>query len=137
MAYISLTDLYNYVDKPQVQAFSDDYATGTIDMTIINNICQLASDKADSLVSSMYNVPFTGLIPVKIRTAAIIFAVEMLYARRLTPDQKNPMKSEADHWREELMMINSGQLSLDYQSQRAFTPIVFSSTLNKVDSNIF
>jgi len=137
MAYITINDLYNYIDKVNLQAFSDDYSIGQIDMTIINNICQLASDKSDALVSSIYTVPFQGTIPVKIRTSAIIFACEMLYARRITPEEKNPFKAEAEHWRQELMLINSGQLSLDAANRRVFTPIVSSLTRTRVDTNTF
>jgi phage gp36-like protein len=135
--YITINDLYNYLDQIQVVACSDDFATGAVNMDIINSIMQMACDKADSLVSSIYDVPFTGPIPVKIRTASAIFAVEMLLQRRLTPDEKNYMKPQADMLRKELMDINRGLLSLDYQATRAFTPVIVRGHYNRADANVF
>src|ERR1035437_257373 len=138
MAYITINDLYNYLDQIQVVACSDDFASGTVNMTIINSIMQMACDKADSLVSSIYDVPFTNVpIPVKIRTASAIFAVEMLLQRRLAPDEKNYMKPKADMLRKELMDINRGLLSLDYQATRAFTPIIADARYSRANTNMF
>jgi hypothetical protein len=136
--YITINDLYNYLDQVQVSACSDDYGTGVAQMSIINSIMQLACDKADSLVSAVYEVPFTTQpIPVKIRTASAVFAVEMLLQRRLAPNEHNNLTPQADLLRKELMDINRGLLSLDYQSKRAFTPVVIGSRYNRADSNIF
>lgn len=137
MAYITQADITNVIDAINLVAMTDDYAQGQINQTVLNNILQLASDKADALVSSIYVVPFSAPVPVKVKTAAIIFAAEMLYQRRLTPDQRNPMTDQADHWRKELMDINRGLLSLDYDSKRAFTPIVSSTKYNRANTNIF
>ena len=137
MAYITINDLYNKIDQVNLTAMTDDFATGQVNTTIVNNILQLASDNVDALVSSTYSVPFTGTIPKKIRMAAIVFACEMLYQRRLIPTEHNPMTSEADHWRSELMLINKGLLSLDYASTRAFTPIVHKQVHNRADTNFF
>lgn len=137
MAYITQADITNVIDAVNLTAMLDDYATGQINQTVLTNILQLASDKADALVSSIYVVPFPPPVPVKIRTAAIIFAAEMLYQRRLTPEQRNPMSDQADHWRKELMDINRGLLSLDYESTRAFTPIVSSAKYNRANTNIY
>jgi len=135
MPYITITDITNVIDAVNLQAMVDDYNIGTLQSVTLNNICQLASDTADSLVSSIYAVPFSGNPPKKIKNAAIIFAAEMLYQRRLVPDEKNPFKSQADYWRKELMLVNSGQLPLDATIQRVFTPVVFTATKNRVDTN--
>ena len=137
MAYITQTDLANYIDNLNLIAATDDFATGTVNTTVLNNLLQTASDKADSLVSSIYTVPFGNPVPVKIKQAAIIFAVEMLYARRLTPDQKNPMTPQADELRKTLMDINRGLLSLDAAVVRVFTPVVISSHPSRANTNIF
>lgn len=136
MAYIAQSDITNVIDQVNLTAMLSDFATGVADQTLLANICQLASDKADALVSSIYTVPFANPVPVKIYTAAVVFACEMLYQRRLTPGEKNPMKDEADHWRSVLMDVNKGLLSLDYQSHRAFTPIVTSTRYNRANTSI-
>lgn len=126
------------MDNINLVAATDDWGTGVVNTAVLNNILQMASDRVDALVSAVYQVPFTiNPIPVKIRTAAAIFAVEMLYARRLTPDEKNPMTPQANELRKELMDINRGLLSLDYQSRRAFPPIVTHARLSRANDNTF
>ena len=137
MSYITQADLANYIDSQQLIAMTDDLATGVVNQTILGNVLQMASDKVDSLVSAIYQVPFAAPVPVKIRTAAAVFAAEMLYNRRLTPTEKNPLTPQADMLRQELMDINRGLLSLDYASRRAFTPIVVGSSYNRANSNIY
>jgi len=137
MAYIQQADLANYIDNINLVASTDDYGTGVVNTTVLNNILQMASSKVDALVSSIYQTPFNPPVPVKIYTAAVVFAVEMLYSRRLTTDQSNPMTPQANHWRQELMDINRGLLSLDYQSTRAFTPVVSATKYNRCNTNIF
>lgn len=137
MAYCTIKDIYNYVDQVNATAMTDDFAQGNLNQPIIDSICALASSKVDALVSSIYSVPFQSPIPSKIYNAAVVFAVEMLYARRLTPSEKNPMKNEADMLRKELMDINRGLLSLDYQATRAFTPVIIRGKYNRCDANIY
>lgn len=138
MAYITVNDIYNKIDQVQVQAMTNDYdSNAPLNTTILNNILQLASDNVDALVSSVYAVPFNPPFPKKLRMAAIVFACEMLYARRIVPEEKNPMKSEADHWRNELMLINKGLLSLDFASQRSFIPTIPVTVFNRANTNFF
>jgi phage gp36-like protein len=138
MAYITQDDLANYIDSVNLISMTDDWGTGAVNTTILNNILEQASDSADALVSSIYSVPFVNVpIPIKVKTASAIFAVEMLYQRRLTPSERNPMKTEADYWRDTLLKVNLGQLSLDYKSTRAFTPIIVRGKYGRADTNIF
>lgn len=135
--YCQYSDLLNYIDAVNLAAMTNDYdGNQPVNMTVLNSVCAIASRKADALVSSIYQVPFNP-VPVKIYTAAVIFSCELLYARRLTPEEKNPFKSEGDYWRHELMQINAGQLSLDEQFSRGFTPIVSVISKTRVDTNFF
>lgn len=139
MAYIGLSDVTNILDSVNLAGMTNDYGSngGAINMTVFNNICQMASDNADALVSSIYPVPFNNPPPQKIRNASLIFAAEMLYQRRLTPEDKNPMKHQADFWRETLKQINLGQLSLDESYNRGFSPIISKTYQSRVNSNIY
>jgi len=137
MAYIGQADIANVIDSVNLIAMTDDWAQGTVNTTVLNNILQLASDSADALVSSIYDVPFTSPVPVKIYNASIIFAAEMLYQRRLQPQESNPMKGQADFWRAELMKVNEGQLSLDGQFRRSVKPIITKTTRTRVNTNFF
>jgi len=140
MAYINSQDILNYVDANNLQEFLDDYNQGpnntSISSVILANICQLASNKADALVSSIYQTPFANP-PVKIQTAATIFACELLYSRRGIVGEKNPFEKQAQYWREELIKVNTGMLSLDANFQREFTPVVVSSHKTRVDTNFY
>jgi hypothetical protein len=69
--------------------------------------------------------------------AAIAFAVEMLYQRRLTPMEHNPGKANADLWRQTLKMVNLGQLSLDNAQQRIVPPITYATTRNVLNTSIY
>ena len=82
----------------------------------------MASNAADAYVASIYQTPFTGYIPSKIKDAALIFAVEMMYQRRLAPEEKNIFKPQADLWREVLRTIGTGQVPLDANVPRLVTP---------------
>jgi phage gp36-like protein len=138
MAYITQDDLANYIDSVNLISMTDDWGTGAVNTTILNNILEQASDSADALVSSIYSVPFVNVpIPIKVKTASAIFAVEMLYQRRLTPSERNPMKTEADYWRDTLLKVNLGQLSLDYLANRSFTPLIVRGHYNRSDTNVF
>lgn len=140
MAYITINDLYNVIDQVNVTQMFCDFGQQQLDAnatTILNNLLQFASDTADSMVSSIYAVPFNTPVPQKIQKAALIFAAEMCYLRRLSPTEKNPFKEQADYWRKELMMINSGQLSLDSNSRRDVAPIIINKYPTRVNSGIY
>lgn len=124
MAYIGYNDLLNYIDAQNLSAMTNDYdGNAPINMNIISSICQIASDEADAGVSAIYSVPFSTP-PPKIRMAAIYFALEKLYQRRLTPQEVNPFTELAKQWRDTLKMINNGQMPLDDAYRRALQPIV-------------
>ena len=136
--YVQLADITNLIDAVQLTACTDDAGAGSINMTVFNNICLMASNKADSLVSSIYAVPFPlSTIPPKIKDATIAFACYALFQRRLTPLEHNPYKIQQDYWVDTLTKINAGQLSLDSNFTRDVAPIVSNRKFNRNDSNFF
>ena len=135
-SYCSLSDINTLLDSNQLISCTDDFQTGTINTTILNNIISMASNKVDAMISSIY-APFTGNVPAKVKDATIVFCAYVLMQRRLLPNEINPYKSQADYWTDTLTKINAGQLSLDEQFNRGFTPVVYSSICNRVNSNIF
>lgn len=136
--YCFYADLVNGIDQINLAAMTQDFGStdNTVNYTILNNICQMASNQCDALVSSIYS-PFGSNPPAKIKQAAIIFSMELLYARRLTPDEKNSWKSQADYWRETLTLINGGKLDLDESFQRGVQPVIYKSYPSRNNSNIF
>lgn len=119
----------------------EDYGQSSMDSdanTTLNNLLQFASDNADAFVSSTFVTPFSNPVPKKIKSAALYFAAEMCYQRRLSPDEKNPFKELADYWRKELMLINAGQLSLEQAVVKIVPPVLATVTKSRInDSNIY
>lgn len=134
--YCQQSDILNFIDGVNLIAFTDDFATGNLNTTILNNVISMASNECDALVSSIYAVPFNP-VPAKIKQASIIFTCEALYIRRLTPEEKNPFRAQADYWRKQLMLINSGQLSLDESFLRGFPAVVAKTYCTRADTNIY
>lgn len=135
--YCTYDDLVVLVDAVNLAAMSNDYDGNLpVNMTVINNICAQASNKVDALISSIYT-PFSGYIPSKVKEASIIFSLEILYARRLTPDEKNPFKEQSRTWLDLLTKINAGELDLDAQTKRVVKPVIFSATISRLNSNIY
>lgn len=140
MSYVSQLDIQNYVDAVNLQAFVDDWAQGVEGQSAqsaqLDSICSIASNNVDAYVSSIYATPFVNP-PATVKAAAAIFAVEILYQRRLTPQEKNPFSAQANIWRERLQKIGAGELPLDEGLNRGFSPVVFGLNKSKVNTNIF
>jgi len=129
MAYVNNSDVLTLISGFELTGFTDDAQSGQINQGVLDTIMQMASDAADAFVASIYSTPFTSYVPKKIKDAALIFTCEALYARRLSPDEKNPFKTRADLYRQQLTTIGSGTVPLDANVARAFQPGV-AITLN-------
>lgn len=134
--YCSQSDILNYIDTTQLVGLTDDFNSGQVNSTILNNIITMASNKADALISSIYT-PFGNNPPAKIKEASIVFSCYALWARRLTPEEKNQFKEQKEFWEQTLTKINSGELALDAQFGRAFPPVIANIQHNRVNAPIF
>jgi phage gp36-like protein len=137
MAYITRNDILTKISNSQLDQFTDDDGNGIPDSGVLDLVIDIASNAADAYVASIYETPFTDYVPAKIKDAALIFCVEMLYQRRLAPEERNIFKSQADLWREILTKIGTGQMPLDSNVSRKVTPgfgIIYDSVLS-VDRN--
>lgn len=137
--YCQYSDLVVLVDAPNLSAMSNDYdGNAPVNMNVINAICQQASNKVDSLISSIYTPFINTPVPSKVKEASIIFALEILWARRLIPGEHNPWREQSKMWMDLLTKINAGELDLDAQFLRAFKPVIFSATPSRIAfSNIY
>lgn len=133
--YITQADIATLLDTIQLISCTDDLGTGNLNTTILNNIIQMASGKADALVSSIYT-PFGSNPPAKIKDATICFACFALLQRRLTPTEHNPYKEQQEFWIKALTQINAGELSLDDQYKRAFSPVLVGSHYNRANGPV-
>ncbi len=131
--YITLTDIATLISNSEITSFLDDNRDGVADVGLFDSIVTTCSDMTDAFVSSIYTVPFTGNIPALIKTATLYFVAESLYARRLTPDEKNPFKKTADLFRTTLSKIGAGELPIDASVARAFDSIVYVALYSRLN----
>jgi phage gp36-like protein len=139
MSYCTYNDLLNFVDEVNLRQMVDDWAEGFDGVqtsNVLTTILQNASDQADAYVCSIYKTPFANP-PQKLKQSAIAFAIEMLWRRRLTPEEKNPGKPLADMWRSIMVDIGAGKLPLDANFPREFPPVVASRSISPVNTNFF
>lgn len=117
----------------------DDTGSGNINspdvQTLFNALLDVESAKIDGMISSIYEVPLIPAPPL-LRNACIVFVCYSLYRRRLTPDERNPFKTENDALYAKLKEIGEGTSELDLNFKREFSqgsvlqcPIVVNSTM--------
>lgn len=131
MAYCTQIQIQAEIGLQNLAAMTDDTGAGVVNAATLNQLIQNASFAIDGSISNIYSVPF-GTPPEKVRWACIIFVCEKLYQRRLTPDEKNPYKKQADDLRDIFKKIGNGELELDlnfprnyYQGTANLQPTIF------------
>lgn len=136
--YCTAQDIQAYISNSEIVGFTDDDRDHVADGGLLDSIIATASNKVDALLSSVYQTPLNP-IPAKAKDAAIVFSCFALYARRLTPDEKNPFKSQQDYWLNILNQIGSGQLPLDANIPKLVPPvgIVTAQPITLFDDNMF
>ncbi len=124
MAYTDQTAITTYLNGKDITPFLDDDLDGTSDAGLLDSIIATCSMECNGYLAGIYPTPFNP-VPATVASACTIFVCEALYARRLTPDEKNPFKDRADNWRKVLNDIRINGTGLDYTIDRAFEPGAF------------
>jgi phage gp36-like protein len=120
MAYSNQADISSQIGGDQnLIPFLDDTQTGAMNTSLLTTLIGIADAEINGYISSVYEVPVSP-VPDKLKFCSIVFVCEMLYQRRLTPDEKNPWKRLADTLRDDLRKIGAGELNLDVNVARAF-----------------
>lgn len=134
MAYVTRDQVESVISEADLNAFLDDDGDGTEDTGRFTSTANLASIMVDAFLAGIYQTPFTNP-PALCQAAALSFFCEMVYQKRLTPDQMNPFKAQSNQYRELLDRIRKDGTGLDQTIDRAFTPgvvisapIVFNQT---------
>lgn len=122
MPYCNRNDILTKISDSEFIQFLDDNGDGIEDSGLLDIIIGIASNAADAYVASIYETPFTSYIPAMIKDATIIFVCEMLFQRRLVPDEKNQFFAQANLYRTLLTRVGSGQQPLDANIPRKVTP---------------
>lgn len=106
MPYVLLGDLRGKIpQKFLVQALDDDQ-DGEVDAGLWELVQAQAARAVDSRLGQRYEVPFADP-PAIVLEAALIFACEGIYARRVGPDE-NPFMGMGNAMRGKLDKIGSG-----------------------------
>jgi hypothetical protein len=108
MPYVELTDLHGKIPPQFLTQALDDDNDGMIDQGIWQLVQGQAEDAVNSRLAQRYTVPVTDpqALPL-VRNAALIFACEGVYARRVAPEQ-NPWMGQANALRAKLDKIGTG-----------------------------
>jgi phage gp36-like protein len=121
MPYTSQAEIETLIPRPILITAMDDDRDGQMDEGLLDALITAASNAVDAYLASLYPVPFGSPTPA-IRESALVFAAEMVLARRLAPTEKNPFAARADMWRERLSQIGAGKLPLDAAETKTHTP---------------
>jgi hypothetical protein len=117
MAYVCYTDVQGKIPpKFLIQALDDDL-DGQPDPGLFDLIASQVSTDIDGRLGQRYAVPFSAPLPAIVSSAALIFACEAVYARRVTPEQ-NPWMGQGNSFRSKLDRIGQGLEPLTPELQR-------------------
>lgn len=119
MPYCTEADIISQVGQNNIIPFLDDDQDGAADSGLLDNIITQASDQVDGFIASVYDTPLST-VSGSVKYATIIFVCEILYRRRLTPQEQNPYREEAKRMREWLTRVSDGELALDVNVPQAF-----------------
>lgn len=110
MPYVSLTDVQANIPPPFLIQALDDNSDGAIDAGLWELIQGQAGRAVDSRLGQRYTVPLADDAPgiALAREAALIFACEACYARRVGPEQ-NPWMGMGNAMRGKLDRIGKGE----------------------------
>ena len=110
MPYVALDDLRGKIPQTFLVQALDDDRDGEVDAGLWELIQSQADQAVDSRLGQRYPVPFDDP-PAIVSEAALIFACEAIYARRVGPEQ-NPWMGMGNAMRSRLERIGSGDESL-------------------------
>ena len=135
MAYTTQTDIETLIPAAHLSDALDDNRDGAADAGLLDSLIATAANAVDAYLGGIFTVPFTTP-PAAVKEAALVFACEMIFARRLALDEKNPFSSRANFWRDRLEKIGKGQLPLDAATERPNTPGAVITETADVDSTL-
>jgi hypothetical protein len=121
MPYVALTDLYGKIPQPFLVQALDDDQSGVANQATFDLIASQVALDIEARLGQRYATPFVASegqpIPQIVLHAALIFACEGVYARRVPIDQ-NPWTGMANSLRAKLDRIGNGQEPLTPSIQR-------------------
>lgn len=136
MNYTTVNELERFIAASVLTEMLDDDGDGQRDEGLLDGIIESSSQAVDAYLCSLFDVPFTNPVPALVSQAGLIFTCYALFARRLTPEEKNPWTSQVNMIRDRLQKVGEGKLPLDAQQTKSHSPGVVITTPVDVDANL-
>lgn len=118
MPYTTQSKIETLIPPQHLSDALDDDRDGSADAGLLDTIIATADNAVDAFLAGLFTVPFANP-PAVVQEASLVFACELIYARRLAPEEKNPFTVRASAWRVRLQNIGEGKLPLDAASTKA------------------
>lgn len=119
-SYTNQNAIQGRIAAPHLVQALDDTNSGQLNTILLAQIIADVSNDIDAQLGGIYGYPLPQ-VPV-VTSAALVFACEKIYQRRLATDETNIFHSEAKMWREELQAISKREKNLDASIPAAFPP---------------
>jgi phage gp36-like protein len=113
MAYVARADVEGKIPPQYLIEALDDDNDGAEDPGLFDQLVATASRDVDSFLAGLFSTPFPDPVPAQVYAATLAFVCESIYARRITPEQRNPFGGQANDWRKRLQLIGDRKLPFD------------------------
>ena len=115
MSYFTRAEIELRIPPAYLKGALDDDGDGAEDPGLYDALAEQADGAVDALLEGRFAVPF-ATAPRRVREAALVFACEMLYARKGVGANENPWTKRAETEREALAEIAAGNAPLEAES---------------------
>jgi phage gp36-like protein len=109
MPYLTQAEIEADIPPQFLLEALDDDNDGVADSGLWDKIEVSAAEAIDGVLGQRFTVPFAAPLPAIVKTAARVFILEKLYARRGTKSEDNPWVSQANKLRAKLDLIADGE----------------------------
>lgn len=112
--YVNRAQLQPYFTDAFLAQALDDNMDGVEDAGLLDSILDSASIEVDGILGTAFTTPFEPPYPPVVVSAALVFACDLLYARRMGKSGKadNPWAARAEAMRQRLADIVAGKYPL-------------------------
>lgn len=124
--YTTQSAIESQIQPSKLIQLTDDDSTGNLNASVLNAVILSASNYIDQKIANIYDVPFTGAIPVAVQAMALTITCYQLFRRRLIPDEKNPFYDEFSEAVKSLNKINQGEMMLETGEERIYSQVAVS-----------
>lgn len=126
-AYTTQLSIQGRIPPADLLQVLDNDGSGSLNTVQLNQIISDCSNAIDAMLGGLYYTPFNP-VPALVSDACLCLTCYEIYKRALTPDEKNIFLADYNRYMDDkngiLFQIQTGKISLDVNTNRAFAPIV-------------